>query len=138
VQKSAGRRKFGENQGMIDTTERVWADLKERLKRSKFRLGIRLNKQDKAYFLKHGSDKIRQHAIDFVNQRLAPAQPARDGKQTPYRGHPVFAAQHGTGTCCRGCLDKWHGIKQGVELTGTEREYIVYILMSWLEDKVLQ
>ncbi len=29
------------------------------------------------------------------------AEPRNDGKQTPFRGHPVFTAQHATATCCR-------------------------------------
>ena len=33
-------------------------------------------------------------------RRLEPAQPANDGRQTPWRGHPVFTAQHATATCC--------------------------------------
>ncbi|MGZ5890753.1 MAG: DUF4186 family protein [Hyphomicrobium sp.] len=28
-----------------------------------------------------------------MDRRLAAAEPRNDGKQTPYRGHPVFVAQ---------------------------------------------
>ena len=59
-------------------------------------------------------------------------QPARDGKQTPYRGHPVFIAQHATATCCRGCLEKWHGIPRGVPLTEADMERIVAVIGRWL------
>ncbi|MCP9485713.1 MAG: DUF4186 domain-containing protein [Gaiellaceae bacterium MAG52_C11] len=41
----------------------------------------------------------------MIAQRVAPAAPRKDGKQTPYRGHPVFVAQHATATCCRTVLD---------------------------------
>ena len=47
---------------------------------------------------------LRLHARDLITKRLAPAEPYKDGKQTPYRGHPVFVAQHATATCCRSSL----------------------------------
>ncbi|MFD5543335.1 DUF4186 domain-containing protein [Streptomyces sp. NPDC127079] len=62
-----------------------------------------------------GAATVRWHAYDLVARRLAPAAPVKDGKQTPYRGHPVFVAQHATATCCRGCLQRWHGIPRGRE-----------------------
>ena len=48
------------------------------------------------------------------------------------RGHPVFIAQHATACCCRGCLEKWHGIPQGVLLSAEQQVYIVGMLMSWM------
>jgi hypothetical protein len=60
---------------------------------------------------------LRLHARDLIARRLAPAEPRNDGKQTPYRGHPVFVAQHATATCCRTCLERWHQIPKGRELT---------------------
>ena len=75
---------------------------------------------------------MEQHARDFVRQRLAPAEPAHDGKQTPMKGHPVFLAQHATGTCCRGCLYKWHRIPKGRALYPAEQDYVVDILLEWI------
>ncbi len=66
--------------------------------RSRFRLG-----KERQYCLDKGPEIIDRHAADFIRQRLAPAAPINDGKQTPMRGHPVFIAQHATVTCCRGC-----------------------------------
>ena len=49
------------------------------------------------------------------------------------RGHPVFVAQHATGTCCRGCLEKWHRIPKGRELTEGEQTYLVdEVIMKWI------
>ena len=76
---------------------------------------------------------IRSHAEDLIAKRLAPADIPNDGKQTPMRGHPVFIGQHATGTCCRGCLEKWHGIRKGHELTKAEQAYVVDVLMQWIE-----
>ena len=84
-----------------------------------------------------GMDTIREHAEEIIRKRLAPAEPANDGEQTPMRGapkgHPVFLAQHATATCCRGCLEKWHGIEKGRELTASEQQYVANIIMRWID-----
>lgn len=103
-----------------------------RLARSTFRSRFRLGNKERQYCWDKGPDTIDQHAADFVKKRLAPAQPANDGKQTPMRGHPVFIAQHATATCCRGCLAKWHNIPQGVQLTAQQQHYIVSVIHHWL------
>lgn len=77
-----------------------------RLARSTFRSRFRLGGKERQYCLDKGPEIIDRHAADFIRQRLAPAAPINDGKQTPMRGHPVFIAQHATATCCRGCLEK--------------------------------
>lgn len=105
----------------------------ERLVKSAFRSRFRLTQKDKAYIAAKGMATIRRHAADFVTKRLAPAVIPNDGKQTPMRGHPVFLAQHATGCCCRGCLSKWHHIPAGRQLTEPEQQYIVAVLMAWIE-----
>jgi hypothetical protein len=76
---------------------------------------------------------IRKHAHDLIAKRLAPAQPRNDGKQTPYRGHPVFVAQHATATCCRSCLERNHEIPKGRDLTNEEQDYVVDVICRWIE-----
>jgi len=80
-----------------------------------------------------GRAVVLEHAATFIAQRLAPAAPANDGKQTPFRGHPVFVAQHATATCCRGCLAKWHDIERGRELTAVEQAHVVAAIARWLD-----
>lgn len=108
----------------------VFAKLAQSSFRSRFRLGPR----DLDYFEQRGPDKIREHAGDFIARRIAPAEPRNDGKQTPWRGHPVFVAQHATGTCCRSCLAKWHGIPKGRALSTDEQAHVVGIIMRWLNE----
>ena len=105
-----------------------------KLARSPFRAKFRLNAKDRAYLDERGLDTMRSHARDFIGKRLAPADPANDGRQTPMRGHPVFVAQHATATCCRSCLSKWHGIPAGRELTPEEQEHIVGAIERWLTE----
>ena len=84
------------------------------------------------YLEDKGEEVIRSHARDFVRQKLAPADPVNDGKQTPMRGHPVFKAMHGTACCCRGCLNKWYRVPLHKELSETEQKKIVDLLMAWI------
>ena len=105
----------------------------ERLAKSAFRSRFRLTQKDKSYIVAKGMATIRRHAIDFVTKRLAPAVIPNDGKHPPLSGHPVFLAQHATGCCCRSCLSKWHHIPAGKQLTEEEQQYIVAVLMTWIE-----
>ena len=108
-------------------------ELFSHLQRSKFRSGFHLHKLERDYFTSHGEDVIRKHASDFIAQRLSPAEPANDGKQTPMKGHPVFIAQHATACCCRGCLKKWHHIPEHRALSDKEQNYIVDVIMAWIK-----
>ena len=107
----------------------------ENLSKSKFRSSFHLRKYMIKYIDQKGLEVIRSHAYDFVYKRLKPAYPLNDGRQTPMKGHPVFIAQHATGTCCRSCLAKWHNIPASVELSEKQVDYIVEIIMRWIEKK---
>ncbi len=104
-----------------------------KLEGSRFRSGFRLTEKDREYIRTKGMPVIRRHAEDFVRQKLAPAEPVHDGKQTPMRGHPVFKAMHATACCCRGCMKKWYRVPTGRALTEGEQVRIVNLLMAWLE-----
>lgn len=108
----------------------------QRIKRSKFRSSFHLKEKEKTYVREKGLDVIEKHAYDFILQRLSAKEPVNDGVQTPMKGHPVFIAQHATGTCCRGCLEKWHRIPKDAALTQVQIEYIVSIVMIWIEKEV--
>lgn len=82
-----------------------------------------------------GMPQVLGHAAEFIEKRLGPANPRRDGKQTPFRGHPVFIAQHATATCCRKCLEKWYGIPQGRPLTSEEQQHAVAAIARWLKSE---
>lgn len=103
-------------------------------KNSKFRAGQKLNKSDLTKLHVFSNEKLTLDAIEIITKRLAPAVIGNDGKQTPFKGHPVFIAQHATATCCRECLVKWHQIEKNKELNSTEIEYILSFILLWLKD----
>lgn len=104
--------------------------------RSKFRMQFKLDAKHKDYVSAKGIEVIKQHAWKFIEQRLKPKIIYNDGKQTPYKNHPVFIAQHATATCCRKCLEKWHKIPQHTELTNDEISYIVSYIIKWIQVQI--
>lgn len=116
-------------------------DIFDRISQSEFRSRFKLSSADREYIKSRGDTTIRSHSEDFIRKRLAPAVPKNDGKQTPMRGaprgHPVFLAQHATVTCCRSCLEMWHGIRQRRELTEQEQKYVVDIIMEWIARQMM-
>ena len=103
------------------------------LSKSKFRSSFHLRKYMIEYIDEKGIDKIEEHAYDFINKNIKPKNIKNDGKQTPMKAHPVFIAQHATACCCRNCLEKWHHIPKGRELTAKEINYLVALIMEWIK-----
>ncbi|MEE8733930.1 MAG: DUF4186 domain-containing protein [Bifidobacterium crudilactis] len=104
-----------------------------RLSASSFRAGFALSAHDRAYARSKGRATIERHARELLRGRVGDAWPAKDGRQTPFRGHPVFTAQHATATCCRGCIEKWHHIPRGTELSDEQLDRLVDLVMAWIE-----
>lgn len=114
----------------------TYKDMLDKLSKSKFRNSFHLRKKDITYIKEKGPLKIKEHAYDFIKKRLAPADIPNDGKQTPMKGHPVFISQHACACCCRGCLEKWHKIPKGKNLTSKEIDYIVNLIMLWIKKEL--
>lgn len=106
------------------------------LSKSKFRSSFKLKDIDIKYVKDKEMDTIKRHAYDFITKRLAPKDIKNDGKQTPMKGHPVFIAQHATATCCRTCLYKWHHIPKDKQLSQEEIDYVVNIIMKWINREI--
>ena len=114
-------------------SERVIDARFDALAGERFRAKFGLRGREAALVKLRGREAIHAHAHELIAKRLAPALPYKDGKQTPYRGHPVFVAQHATATCCRSCLERWHEIPTGEELTPEQRAYVVEVIWRWIE-----
>lgn len=111
-------------------------DILNRISKSKFRSSFQLKTKDFEYIQNKGLDTIKKHAYNFIGNRLAPAVIPNDGKQTPMCGHPVFIAEHATATCWRSCLYKWHHISKNKKLNQDEIDYIVNIIMMWINNEL--
>lgn len=102
------------------------------LAKSQFRSRFRLRGREATYLQRKGLATVLEHARQFVIERLAPAEPANDGRQTPMKNHPAFIAQHATATCCRKCLEKWHHIPRGQPLTEQQIDHILLVIKRWI------
>jgi hypothetical protein len=65
-------------------------------------------------------------------KRLGEASPRNDGKQTPFKGHPVFnrAARHGD--VLPGLSDEMARHRKGPGATAAELEHIAAVIERWL------
>jgi len=118
----------------MNNTEQLLSKLSD----SKFRNSFHLKQKDKEYIKDKGIEKTYEHATDLIIKRLAPKEILNNGKQTPYKGHPVFIAQHACACCCRKCLYKWHHINMNKELTKDEINYVVNFLLTWIKKEIEQ
>ena len=114
---------------------RALEEVFERLPQSAFRRRFRLAAADRTYLRDKGLSTVLEHARDFVKRRLAPANTINDGKQTPFRRHPVFTAKPATATCCRRCLAKWYARPAGRALTGSEQAHVIEAIARWLRSQ---
>ena len=112
------------------------SDLLARLARDRFRQRFSLRDRELAHLQTWGLEKVMRDARQLLARRVAPAEPANDGRQTPWRNHPVFVAQHATATCCRGCIEKWHSIPRGHALSPEEMDRLLSVIRAWLESYV--
>jgi hypothetical protein len=99
---------------------------------SAFRRKFALRDRELAYLQTWGLRHVMKQAAEILGKRVAAAEPVNDGRQTPWRNHPVFVAQHATGTCCRGCIEKVHGIARGHALTADETARLLAAIERWL------
>ena len=125
------------------TKEEWYRQLFEHLSASKFRSSFHLKRQAAAPGRASHPHLPQLHRL-FQRRKAAgggydhraPAVIPNDGKQTPMWGHPFFVAQHATATCCRECIRKWHKIQPGKELSQVQKEYLVDVIMTWIEKEL--
>ena len=90
--------------------------------------------------LRHARRKGRVKLLAAAQHRLikylAPANPPRDGFQTPFAGNTIYYAQHAVATCCRTCLEYWHAIPKGRDLTSAELQYCLQLVAMYLAQRL--
>ena len=87
----------------------------------------------KAEGRKFGLSGLKGRIRPLLEQKIGKAAIFRDGTQTKKEGSALLYAQHATATCCRKCLEYWHGIERGRELTGEELSYCEAMVIAYLD-----
>lgn len=100
---------------------------------------ISIDKKFKWANLIQGKEKLARKALkrlkDFVGCMVTDIY--RDGTQTPVtEWNIIYFAQHATATCCRQCMQYWHGIPYDRKLTDEELEYAHQLIMKYIDIKI--
>jgi len=83
-----------------------------------------------------GRSGMRVAAEQRIRSSVGPAEPGYDGRQTPKQGNVLYYAQHATASCCRQCMEEWHGIAMGRALTDEEIGYLSALLILYVEERL--
>jgi ribosomal protein L34E len=94
-----------------------------------------IKQRDKINAINDGIVKIKAYTINRLTKIIGIESPFRDGI-TPYDGNIVFYAQHATASCCRVCMEYWHGIPKGRPLTKEEIEYLTNLIIAYIYERV--
>jgi len=106
-----------------------------KLKNSKFRGSFKLSEKDREIAREKGIETMKKHAVEILEKRIK-IMPKNDRHQTPYKGYPVFIAQHATATCCRNCLEKWYKIPKDKILSEEEIEFFAGLITEWISREI--
>lgn len=87
---------------------------------------------------KKGLAALREDARRRLRRYVARprSELSRDGMQTPFLGNVIYYAQHAMATCCRKCIEAWHGISREQRLTESDIKYFTELLMYYIETRV--
>ena len=101
---------------------------------------LRLSDFAANYALRKGKVALREAVEHQLSKAIGSPQHARQGRQTPRENSPkatvINYAQHATATCCRPCLEYWHGIEKGADLTAVQINYLADLVMKYVDAKL--
>ena len=88
--------------------------------------------------IERGKPEVLRRATEIVTKRIAKIPVGHfDYMCTPKHGREIIHyAQHGTATCCRKCLERWHNIPQDIVLNSNQIKYIVGLIEKFIDDRV--
>lgn len=85
-----------------------------------------------------GLDGLKAKISLLLEKKIGKAQIFRDGTQTKKQGSALYYAQHATATCCRKCLEYWHGIERGRDLISEELIYCEGLVSCYLDARAVE
>ncbi len=85
-----------------------------------------------------GLEAIRIRAEACLEKVIRPPQRElfRDGYLTPWGGNIIHYAQHGTATCCRRCVEEWHGIHRNTRLSRADLDYFTELILVYTRTRL--
>lgn len=115
----------------------------ESLKKELFRhhmWHVEISQKAVNYARRKGKIRLRTAAEKRIRQSVGSAEPPYEGRQTPRedsdKANAIHYAQHATACCCRKCIEYWHNIPLGRELTEEEIGYFTELVMLYIEERL--
>ena len=79
-------------------------------------------------------------AQKYIDKAITNPKHPRQGRQTPRETSPtaniIHYAQHATASCCRRCLEVWHGIPSDRVLLAEEIFYLTDLVMLYVNARM--
>jgi hypothetical protein len=119
----------------LDDAEHTFRELRLEFIRHHF-WHVDIDEHARNHALRKGRTELLGSAVNRIAKSVAVANPYRDGQQTPFTGNVIYYAQHATASCCRTCIEYWHGIEKGRALTADEQEYLVQLVSLYIGDRL--
>jgi hypothetical protein len=123
------------HQRQLDDVDHTFSELRLELIRHHF-WHVEIDQGARDHALRKGAEKLLASVPSRIASAVGGATPFRDGQQTPFRGNSLYYAQHATASCCRTCIEYWHGIEKDRELTAEEQEYLVNLVQLYLRERL--
>lgn len=89
-----------------------------------------------AYY--RGRTKLETMLRAQIQSKVATLDVHHDHNNTPYKGDPLNYARHATASCCRYCIEYWHGITRDAsrQLNASEVDYLVELGVRYLRERL--
>jgi hypothetical protein len=110
----------------------VFSELKHEFIRHVF-FHAEFDDASRAEAVKLGPQGLRAKVRPYLEKKVGRAKIWRDGTQTPKDGSAIHFGQHATATCCRKCIEYWHGIERDRQLTPEELDYCTGLVCAYLD-----
>ena len=92
------------------------------------------------YARRKGRLQLKEAARKQIGHAVGRTSHPREGQQTPRETNPhanaVHYAQHATASCCRRCVEEWHGIPRDRDLTAEEIDYLTELAMLYVTSRL--
>jgi hypothetical protein len=118
----------------LDDVDHTFTELRYELIRHHF-WHLEFDERARNHAMRKGRSALFVAASRRIEMSVSGENPGNDGRQTPFDGNVLYYAQHATASCCRTCIEYWHGIPKGRGLTADERRYLTGLLVRYIDDR---
>ena len=131
----SGRSSYRVHACDLDDVEHTFEELRRELIRHHF-FHVDIDEKARNHARRKGRRALREDAYSRLLRYVGREPDAYDGRQTPFEGNVIYYAQHATASCCRKCIEYWHGFPAEGELTTVQLEYLYQLVDRFIEERL--